>query len=62
LGVALAVGFFTRSAALLLSLHLFLVAYEIGYNDIGVRDFVLALSSLALSLGSSDWLTLDRHL
>ena len=61
LGAALAFGLFTRWAALLLSLHLFVIAYGIGYNDIGVRDFTLALTTLALSLGGADWLTLDRQ-
>jgi len=60
-GVALAVGFYTRWAALLLSLHLFFLAYEIGYNDIGVRDFVLAVSVLALSLFGPDEYTLDKR-
>ena len=62
LGVMLAVGLLTRWVALLLSLHLFVIAYEVGYNDIGVRDFVLAVSTLVLSLGGADWLTLDKRM
>ncbi len=54
LGIALAAGFYTRWVALLLSLHLFFIAYEIGYNDIGVRDFVLAVCTLALSAYGAD--------
>ena len=61
LGIALAAGFLTRWVALLLSLHLFLIAYEIGYNDIGVRDFVLALATLAISLNGPDIATLDAR-
>ena len=61
LGAALAFGVFTRWVALLLSVHLFVIAFGIGYNDIGVRDFVLALTTLALLLGGADWLTLDRQ-
>lgn len=60
LGLALAAGFYTRWAALLLSVHLFFIAYEIGYNDIGVRDFALALSTLALSAYGTDEYSLDK--
>lgn len=60
LGVALALGFYTRWVALLLSLHLFFIAYEIGYNDIGVRDFALAVSALALSAFGADEYSLEK--
>ena len=60
LGAMLAVGLLTRWVALLLALHLFVIAFGIGYNDIGVRDFTLALTTLALSLGGADWLTLRK--
>ncbi len=62
LGAALAAGFFVRWVALLLSLHLFFLAYEIGYNDIGVRDFALAVSTLALSMFDADEYTLDKRM
>ena len=58
-GILLAIGFWTRWVALLLSLHLFLIAYEVGYNDIGVRDFALAITGIALSLFGPDRYTLD---
>lgn len=61
LGIFLAVGFRTRWVALLLSLHLFFIAYEIGYNDVGVRDFVLAISTLAIAMYGSDKYTFDRR-
>ena len=59
-GALLALGLWTRAAALLLSLHLFFIAYEVGYNDIGVRDFVLAVSSLAVSLFGPSKFSLDN--
>lgn len=59
-GILLAVGFCTRWVALILSLHLFFIAYEIGYNDIGVRDFALAVATLAASLFGADKYTLDQ--
>ena len=60
-GIALAAGYWTRIAALLLALHLFFIAYEIGYNDIGVRDFVLAICTLTLALFEPDRFTLDAR-
>ena len=62
LGAALAVGFFTRWAALLLALHLFAIAFEIGYNDIGVRDFALGVATLALFFYGADEYTLDARM
>jgi len=59
-GILLALGLLTRVAALLLSLHLFFIAFEIGYNDIGVRDFVLALCTMGVALAVPDRFTLDR--
>ena len=61
-GVLLALGLWTRWIALALSLHLFFIAYEVGYNDIGVRDFVLAVSTLAVSLFGPDTCSLDKRM
>jgi hypothetical protein len=53
-------GLYVRWVALLLGLHLLVIAYEIGYNDIGVRDTTLAIACFSLALfGSDDW-TLDH--
>ena len=60
-GLLLALGLWTRWVALLLSLHLFLIAYEVGYNDIGARDFVLAISALAVSFFGPDRFSLDNR-
>ena len=60
-GTLLALGLWTRWIALLLSLHLFFIAYEVGYNDIGVRDFVLAVSALAVSLFGPGKYSLDSR-
>ena len=62
LGVLLAIGFYTRIAALLLSLHLLFIAYEIGYNDIGVRDFALAVATFSLALFGPDQFSLDKRM
>lgn len=60
-GTFLALGLWVRPVALLLALHLFVIVVDIGLSGIGVRDFGLATSTLALALGGSDWLTLDRQ-
>lgn len=60
-GALLAAGYYTRVAALLLALHLLFIAYEVGYNDIGVRDFALAIATLSLALFKPDQFTLDNR-
>lgn len=59
LGVCLAVGLFTRFSALILSLHLFGIAFSLGYNDIAVRDFCLALATMAVAFHGSDRFSYD---
>ncbi|KKW20004.1 MAG: hypothetical protein UY63_C0003G0017 [Parcubacteria group bacterium GW2011_GWA2_51_10] len=58
-GSLLLLGLWTRIAASVLSLHLFSIAWAVGYNDIGVRDFALAVSTLALALFGPDRCTVD---
>ena len=55
-GIVMMIGFYTRTAALLLALHLLGIAYTIGYNATGVRDVGLSIALLAISLyGASHW-------
>lgn len=54
-------GFYTRAIALVLAAHLFLIAFDIGFSAIGVRDFGLAMATLALGLGAPDALTFDAR-
>ena len=61
LGLALAAGFWTRFVAGLLALHLLFIAYEIGYNDIGVRDFCLAVATSAIALFGPDTYSVDAR-
>ncbi len=54
--VLLILGAYTNIVALLLSLHLFGIAFSIGLTATGVRDLGLAISTLALSmLGAGDF-------
>mgnify|MGYP003393932463 FL=1 len=48
-GAALAIGIFVRPAAALLGLHLAVLVFEIGANDIGMRDFGLMAACFALA-------------
>src|SRR3989344_1409028 len=60
LGTLLIVGFYTKAAALLLSLHLLSIIVTLGYNDIAVRDFGLMLATFSIFMGGEDKWTLDK--
>jgi uncharacterized membrane protein YphA (DoxX/SURF4 family) len=59
LGLFLISGLYTRFASLLLSLHLFGIAFFIGFNPLGIRDFGLSLATLAIFFNGCDRFTLD---
>ena len=61
-GILLLFGLFVRWAALFLGFHLLVIAYEVGYNDIGIRDAALAVSCFSMSLFGADAWSLDRKL
>lgn len=50
LGIILILGVYTRIVALLLALHLFAIAFSLGFSPTGLRDFGLAFATLALAL------------
>ena len=62
LGVLLALGLFTRLAALLLALHVLSIAVAVGYNDIGVRDVGLAIALFSVFLSGIDSWCLERKI
>jgi len=53
-GTMLAVGIFTRWVAALLFVHLLIITVDLGMTAVGVRDFGLSFSLLALALFGSD--------
>ncbi len=60
LGALLVLGIWVRFIGLVTALHLFHIAYTVGYGAIGVRDFGLAVSALAIFFNGSDIWSLDR--
>ncbi len=58
-GLALLVGFHVRFVSFFLTLHMFQIAASLGYSAIAIRDFGLAIASLAIFLFGADSLTLD---
>ena len=53
LGSLLAVGLLVRPVAFILAAHLAVITYDIGFSAIGVRDFGLTASTLALAFLSN---------
>jgi uncharacterized membrane protein YphA (DoxX/SURF4 family) len=60
-GALLAIGIWVRPVAALLAAHMLLIVVDIGLDQIGMRDLAICFATVALSLGGSDWLTLDRR-
>jgi uncharacterized membrane protein YphA (DoxX/SURF4 family) len=62
IGAALLIaGFWMRPVALVLGIHMLLIAIETG-GAIGVRDFGLTVACIALALSLPDRWTLDHKL
>ncbi len=61
-GILLVFGWQTRIVALLLSLHLFDIMYVVGYGEIGVRDFGLAVATLVVAMNGPDVLCVQKNL
>ncbi len=59
-GFLLLLGLFTRTSALLLSLHLFGIAFSVGYSPLGARDFILAMATFSVFLRGADIWCLDK--
>ncbi len=59
-GILLLLGIQTRIVALLLGLHLLDIMWTVGYGEIGVRDFGLAVATLVVSMNGLDSLCLQQ--
>ncbi|MDB5188478.1 MAG: hypothetical protein JWM92_76 [Candidatus Nomurabacteria bacterium] len=58
LGTLLLFGWQVRWVALLLALHLFDIMYTVGYGEIGVRDFGLAVATFCIFMYGDDILAI----
>jgi uncharacterized membrane protein YphA (DoxX/SURF4 family) len=60
-GIFLLLGLFTRISSLIVSLHLFIIALGLGYNDIMIRDLGLAIAAFSIFLyGNDAWCLNDK--
>ena len=59
-GILLLFGWQTRIVALLLAAHLFDIMYVVGYGEIGVRDFGLAVGTFVVFMNGSDPLCIQQ--
>ncbi len=59
--ILLLLGVRTNIVALLLSIHLFIIASSIGFSATGVRDMGLAVAALTLSLLGAGPFSVDSH-
>lgn len=60
-GALLVLGWQIRIVALLLALHLLDIMYVVGYGEIGVRDFGLAVATLVVCMNGPDLLSIDTR-
>ena len=56
----LLLGLFTRTTALLLTLHLLHITTALGYGPVAVRDFSLAIATFAIFLHGADEFCIDK--
>lgn len=59
-GILLVFGWQVRIVALLLAIHLFDIMYVVGYGEIGVRDFGLALATFTIFMNGGDILCIQQ--
>ena len=56
LSLCLILGVFVRTAAILMAVHIAFIALELGYNQIAIRDWGLALAALSIFFyGADSW-------
>ena len=59
-GIMMLFGIYTRLSAVVLAIHLVIITISLGYNDVAVRDFGLALATASIFLHGPDRLCLDK--
>ena len=61
-GGLLLLGLFTRVTAFLFFIHLLVIGFNLGYNDIAIRDLGLSLAIFSVFLSGPDKWCLDKKL
>ncbi len=61
-GTALLLGLFTRIVAFVLFLHMADIAFTVGLDAIGIRDFGLTVATFIIWINGTDAFTLDRFI
>lgn len=61
-GVFLLIGLYVKFSSLVLSIHLFGIAFAFGFTPLGIRDLGLALATLSVFFNGADRLCLDKNL
>lgn len=61
-GTCLLIGYKTRIAALLLTVHMLEIIHVVGYDATGVRDTAIAIATLAIALYGPDRASLDKKI
>ena len=62
IGILLFIGLLTRIVSLVAALHLIIVMYYIGYNDISFRDAGIFLASISTLFHGPDKFCLDKKI
>ena len=60
-GLLLLLGLYTRIAAFIAALHLLVIAFFLGYNDIAIRDVGLTLMAASLVFSGAGPLSIDNR-
>jgi len=61
-GILLLLGIFVRISSFILSIHLLIITFSLGYNDIAVRDFILTLITFSICIGGADkWCLVKKY-
>ncbi len=61
-GLLLLLGIYVRITSAILSIHLLIITFSLGYNDIAVRDFILTLVTLSICIGGADkWCLVKKY-
>lgn len=59
-GLLLLAGFLTQVSAMIMGVHLVLIAFSLGINELGVRDWGLAAALFGIALAGPGVFSIDK--